>query len=432
MQENPSVNSAPSSRKTVSLRTNLVWTLVGRGVYQAAQWGLLVILTKLTTQAEVGNFVLALAVTAPVFLLASLQLDSVEAVDARRGHTLGEYLALRIVTTGIALVVAAIVAAVAYRNSAGLLVLLWALAKAMESLSGIFLGFMQQNERFDIIARSLLVKALASLLALGVVVYFTRSPAWGMVALVVAWAWRLLAYDMRKTKALAEDYRKEGVLVSLQPTWNWSVLWRLGWRALPLGLVVMMTSLQVNIPRYAVAHYLGSENLALFGATAYLTLAGALVANAMAASSSPRMAYHYFNGNRDALVRIIKRLVAGAGGVGALSVVVAAVAGEPLLRVLYSEQYADESTLLVLLMVAGLLTYVYTVLEGVMTATHYFRSQLVLNVIVLIVSVGAAYGLTPLFGLHGAAYAMILAAGVGLAGSVLLVNDALRMIGGQK
>lgn len=420
------------TRRTVSLRVNLAWTLLGGGVYQAAQWGLLVILTKLTTQAQVGNFVLATAVTAPVFLLMSLQLRNVQAVDARREHTLGEYFALRIVTTGIALLVAAILAAAGYRNSAGLLILLWALAKAVEGLSDVFLGFMQQNERFDILARSLLVKAFASLFALGLVVYFTHNPAWGVVALVGAWTWRLLTYDMRKTRALARECSKGGIFISLRPSWNWPALWRIGWRALPLGIVVMITSLQVNIPRYAVAHYLGPENLAIFGATAYLTLAGALVANAMAASSSPRMAYHYVEGNRPALVRIIVRLVAGTFGVGALSVVVAAAAGRPLLKLFYSDQYAGQSTLLVLLMVAGLLTYVYTVLEGVMTATHYFRSQLVLNIIVLIVSLGAAYGLTPLFGLQGAAYAMIVAAGVGVAGSVLVVNHALRMTGGQK
>lgn len=414
--------------RAVSLRRNLAWTLLGGGLYQAAQWGLLVILTKLTTQTQVGDFIFATAVTAPVFLLTSLQLRAVQAVDARREHTLGEYFALRIVTTAVALVVAGIIAAAGYRGSAGLLILLWGLAKTVESLSDVFLGFMQQNERFDLMARSLVVKSLASLLVPGLVIYFTRSAAWGLVALAVSWTWRLVGFDARMTRALAREYQKEGIRVSLRPSWNWPALGRIAWRCLPLGIVVMMTSFQVNIPRYAVAHYLGSEDLAVFGATAYLTLGGALVANGLAASASPRMALHYATGDRPALMRIVTRLVGGALGVGALSVVIAAVAGRALLKLFYGEQYANQPLLLVLLMTAGLLTYVYTVLEGVMTATHYFRSQLVVNVVVLLVSLGAAYGLTYLVGLYGAAYAMIAAAGAGVAGAALVVNHAVRKL----
>ena len=48
------------------LRVNFLWTLSGNVVYAACQWGMLVVLAKLGTHQMVGEFALALAITAPI------------------------------------------------------------------------------------------------------------------------------------------------------------------------------------------------------------------------------------------------------------------------------------------------------------------------------------------------------------------------------
>jgi hypothetical protein len=45
---------------------NFLWTLSGNVVYAACQWGMLVVLAKLGTHQMVGEFALALAITAPI------------------------------------------------------------------------------------------------------------------------------------------------------------------------------------------------------------------------------------------------------------------------------------------------------------------------------------------------------------------------------
>src|ERR1700722_789398 len=86
-----------------SLRTNFSWTLAGNLVYAGCQWGMLVVLAKLGSPQLVGQFALGLAVTAPVIMLSNLQLRGVLATDAREEHTFSDYLELRLVTTGLAL-----------------------------------------------------------------------------------------------------------------------------------------------------------------------------------------------------------------------------------------------------------------------------------------------------------------------------------------
>ena len=67
----------------LSLRQNFKWNFVGNFVYGACQWGMLVVLAKLTSPEMVGRFALGLAITAPIVLLSQLQLHGVQETDAR-------------------------------------------------------------------------------------------------------------------------------------------------------------------------------------------------------------------------------------------------------------------------------------------------------------------------------------------------------------
>ena len=66
-----------------SLRSNVVWTLIGSLTYALCQWVMLSVLAKWGSPALVGEFALGLAVTAPVFMLTNLQLRAIQATDAR-------------------------------------------------------------------------------------------------------------------------------------------------------------------------------------------------------------------------------------------------------------------------------------------------------------------------------------------------------------
>src|SRR5271170_6093223 len=86
-----------------SLRRNFAWTLAGNMVYAGCQWGMLIVLAKLTNPEMVGRFGLALAITAPVFMLTSLQLRVVQATDAGHEYGFSEYFSLRSICTILAI-----------------------------------------------------------------------------------------------------------------------------------------------------------------------------------------------------------------------------------------------------------------------------------------------------------------------------------------
>ena len=81
------------------LRVSFSWTLAGNVVYAATQFGVLSVLAKLGSAAVVGQYALALAIAAPVFMFTNLQLRGVQATDARQEFGFPDYFTLRTLST---------------------------------------------------------------------------------------------------------------------------------------------------------------------------------------------------------------------------------------------------------------------------------------------------------------------------------------------
>src|ERR1039458_6160755 len=86
----------------------------------------------------VGQYALGLAVTAPVLLLAQMNLRAVLATDARGEHGFRDYRALRIKATPTALLAFRGIAAAGYGAKAAALIVAVGLGQAVEGISDIY------------------------------------------------------------------------------------------------------------------------------------------------------------------------------------------------------------------------------------------------------------------------------------------------------
>ncbi len=274
-------------RQPASLRANIAWTFVGNAVYAGCQWLMIVALARLGSTEVVGTFALALTVTAPVMMLATMQLRWVQATNGQDQVCVRDCLTFRCLSMLIAVVVCLAIAWVGGYDQTTLgVIFLVAIAKAFESISDVLYGWYQQFERMEFVSRSLLIRGPLSVVALGMGFFWTNSLFFACTSLAVAWAVILIAFDIPQACWFARNVAGG----SLWPRWRPTELTQLFIRSLPVGLTAGIFALQANIPRYFVERHFGAAELGVFAAMAYVLLAAETFVRAVNQSAMPRLA----------------------------------------------------------------------------------------------------------------------------------------------
>jgi O-antigen/teichoic acid export membrane protein len=380
---------------------------------------MVVLLAKIGTPLMVGQFALAIAIAGPIFQFSNLGLRAAQVTDATREYTFGDYLGLRIAATGIGVIV---LGCIATRHSfplAGVIVTV-GLAKAIEAISNLLAGFLQQHEHLDWVAISLMTKGALSVVAFGGGVLITKTVLGGTVGLLFGFLGSLAFQDIRFCRQLIGTPRSP-----LLPRWSGATL-KLIWLTLPLGVVAMLVSLNTNIPRFAVAAQLGQSQLGIFAAMAYLIVPGVTIANALAESAAVRLAEDFAEGRRGRFVRLLLRLGCLVALLGMCGVAISLAGSHTILSVMYRAEYAEHADVLVWLMVAATFSYVGAIAGTGLTAARIFSLQAPLFLGMVVVTASTSALLIPRYGLLGAAWSLCLSTAAQTAGAAFLLARALR------
>ncbi len=408
-----------------SLHANVTWTFTGNLVSAACQWAMVVAIAKMGNTAMVGQYALALAIVAPLILFSNLQLRSIQATDVGSEFEFGDYLGLRLLTTGMAgSAVLLLVIAGAYQAATALTIVGLTLSKSLEGVSDTLYGFLQKQERMDRIAQSIMLRMPLSLVVLIAALHWTHSVFVGTLGFAGVQALVLASYDLPVSMRLARTMRAAGVAaipVNFSPHWRWPALRTLAWTALPLGGAMLLISLQTNIPRYFIEHFGGVSEVGVFAALAYFLAAGNIVTEAVGQSVTPRLARMYQQQEQPRLRRLLWQLSAlGALG-GGLALMGGWLVGPQILSLLYRPEYAKHMDVFLILLLSAAPTYIASFFGYAMTAARLFWLQLPLSLLSTASVALACLWLVPTRGLVGAAEAILVLSFVRLFATFLVL-----------
>lgn len=393
---------------------NVAWSLAGNIFYAACQWGILAVLAKAADPRTVGEFALALAISAPVYLFTNLQIRAIQSTDTAGELSLGDYLGLRLLTTAAALIFLIVLALAGYRGEMMWVILAVAAAKAFEAVSDVFHGDLQRRERMDVVAIYLALKGSLSVAAVALAIQLFGGVSWAALSMAGVFALVLFAVESR--------FRISGA----RPRFRLAAFRTLIVMALPLGLSMMLISLNTNIPRYFVEHALGMGPLGIFAALSYLAVAGATVINAVGLAATPRLARHFAAGERRDFLRLLAQLAGISAALGACGVAALLIMGRPLLTLIYGPLYASRLDIAIWVMAAATVTYAGSAMGYGLTAARCFGWQLPLFAIVAAITAGASLVLIPRYELTGAAAAQAAGSLAQLLGAAGLLAIYLR------
>jgi len=425
-----------ASTKGLPLRKNVAWISVGEGVDLISQWGLLAVLSKFLDVSAVGLYGLAMAVIVPVTQLLDLGLRKAQATDVVGEYQFNEYFSLRVVTNCFALIVIVLIGSALGVDAYGwTVVALMALAKVIEETSDVFHGLFQQHSRMDYIARARMLRGPLALVLFTIGVLATGDQRIASLGLVVAAFAILLLNDLRFGKrfvaaaggsgdGLGNQTEADGHL-AISFVWDSKRMRTLVVQVLPLGLVAMLASLQMNIPRYSLEHLQGLVALGYFTAISALYSATARMANAVAHSASANLARGFADGDRRTVLVLFAKIGALGFLLGAGGVIAVLILGREILTILYTAEYADYANALVLVMVAAGIRHLGSTWQMGLVAARRFRLHLMQHVANIVVAGAASMLLIGPYGVAGAAYVLIVVALVNLI--IVLIANALLL-----
>ena len=163
--------------------------------------------------------------------------------------------------------------------------------------------------------------------------------------------------------------------------------------------------LNLNMPRYWLAHFSDAGTLGLFAAAAYLPMAGRQIIEAVAQASLPRLAALYSVDRLQEFRSLALRLVVLVSAAGGAAVVVAAVVGRVVLRLAYTPEYASHSNVLTYLTISWALRYPCAIISIALVAAHRFQWIPAILIPPIIGGLVGGWLLIPRYGIEGAAWA---------------------------
>jgi O-antigen/teichoic acid export membrane protein len=407
------------------LRVSFSWTLAGSIIYTACQFGVLSALAKLGSTSVVGEYALGLAISAPVFMLTNLQLRGVQATDARHEFAFCDYFTLRVMATLVGLLaIITITAFSGYDFRTKAVIALVGCAKAVETVSDVIAGHLQKFERLDQVAHALILRGTLSVAVFSIVFWLTRNLVSTIIALALTWLVSVGLYDCRIVcRLLGSD--------AIFFRWCPHTLKRLIAVSWPLGVVMTLLSLNINVPRYILVHRLGKADLGIFALLSYLLTAMNLIVTALGQSVCTRLSRLFANGDVHRFQTLVRKLIAFGFALGVIGVGLTIVAGRPVLTVLYGAEYARHLDLLLVLVCAASVNTIAAFFGYGMTAARCFREQVPIVASAVAATVVLTVLLLPRFGLLSAGYGLLAAAGIQTVANRHVLRAKLKRLPGN-
>lgn len=421
--------------RSQGLGSNLSWMVIGTFWYGFCQWALLIVLAKLGTVDMVGAYTLGVAIATPILMFGCLNLRTIFVTDWQCSFRFREYLVLRLAMLVASVAIAAAVAVVqGYGPELVFIIAIVTLAKALDYVSDILYALLQRDESMRAISISMMLKGTLGLAAMGIAIYMRGSLLAGALALVVSSALVLVCFDVpvslhRHGIGLVSALQDCAAYAKVLLTGAGGVYRRLMLLAaagVPLGVIVMLVSLNLNIPRYFVEQRIGMREQGIFSSLLNLMAAGSVAVGALGQCATPRLARYFATGDMPAFRRLLWMLVGLSIALGVAGLMIAALFGHQVLLLVYRPEYAAQQDVFVWLMAASGTLYLGSTMGVAVTAVRCFTPQLPLFALAAGVTALACFVLVPQMGTRGAAAAIFISSIVQSAGGAFLLRRVCR------
>lgn len=346
-----------------------------------------------------GIFSLAMSVYNMFSPIAQYRIYTYQVSDVNRKYSMGNYLAMRILTSIITLVGIILYSALTINAATAITITLYSIFKLSGLLIDILHGENQLQHRMDLTGISYFIQGMLFLIAFIVVYQFTNSLNLALIIMTVSTIAAGALFDLKATarfQRITIEFDKKAITSLLV-------------ECAPAVIAGIACSAASSIPRQYLSSYAGSAALG-----AYSSAAAPIAIVQMGASYiyNPLLSYFaesYTKGEKTTFLKLFIKTLAGIALVGVVCSIGMSVFGEKILVFVFGTTIKQYAYLLQPLVICAIFTGTMWFLNDLLIALRSFRATLISSILSLIASLIAMVPMIAVFSLNGVTITNIIA-----------------------
>ncbi|WP_143758322.1 hypothetical protein [Collinsella sp. An307] len=386
-----------------SLKSNLLWNACGSLVFLGCQWLVTVFVARLSSgYSAAGSLAVAMAVSNIFVPIALYKIRSFQVSDIQNEYSSSDYVAFRLFTISVGLLVSTVYAAFTCSPSDLIITVAYMLFRVSEVFTDVLHGIDQKNERMDYCGKSMLSRGILFLVAFIVSMELTDNLLFSIVCMCIS-NYPFILIDMRWASRFDD----------IRPKWRTRQMVSLAKMCLPAVAGMVCCSATTSIVRQYYGLIAGNELLGVYAsvcAPAVIVQAGASYVYAPLLSSFAD-SYHF--GRRNHFYSLLLRSLAAIGILTIGSLAFAEFFGALFLEVVFGNAMAAYSDVLLVAFFATAATACIALFSDLTIVVRDMKGNLVGNNLSLLASIVIMVPLVASFDMNGVSLTICVAYSVG-------------------
>lgn len=374
---------------------NIGYTFIGNVAFSLVKWLTLILIVRLTNLEDVGGYTFAMAITAPITLFTNMRIRLRYVVEDNL--TFKNIRVLRNILNIISLLTILFIGLVIFPTYLNYFVLV-AFTKVLDLQSELYYAILHKKQNFKLISLMQIGKSIIIIVPFAIIVVITKNVNYGLLVQVISqFLW--LVFVERKSIKYKDIESNET---------NKKLLFNIFLSGLPLGFVQMINSYNIMIPRYIIENFLSLKLVGVFASISYLLTIIDLFMNAISQNIIVRIKSYV---NKKEFIKlskyINKDIFLYSIILGFIVILPVIFLKDLLIGMIYGDFYKHYSNVLLIISFSIIFNFQSWMFDTVLMAFKAYKSQLIVSISTLVISIISSLVLIKYFGIIGASFAIV-------------------------
>ena len=394
----------------LDIKKNMLYNTIGSLTYQGCLWITTVLVVILSNgYSDSGILSFAMTIGNMFSAIGTYSMRTYQVSDVKGKYSQSNYVAFRLITLLIGLVVIGIYSVAVSPDSLTLIaVFAYLLFKIDESFCDVLYGVDQRGERMDYIGISQFVRGIVIVLAFSLSLYFSQNIVLAILAMFPAGLIVTIFYDIPHA----------GRIDNIRPGIKAKQAKSLLVECLPIVLEILFLGMIVSVARQYYANAYGSERLGIYAAVATPAVLIQAAARYLYAPALVPLSEKWNDSPKESFLPFFKKTLLVMAVLIVVCVALLSLIGPPLLNLVYGQKVEGYTYLFTNVLISTSALALLYYLSDVLVLCRDIRGALISAAAALAITLATMIPLEASFEMQGINYVVIIASLAGTAMSL--------------